>query len=191
MKLRLYDVTMPSINPTAQVGTLSGVPPTGGGAVTVGSSTTPGLATPTVEPIYRVVSDIGVSGVVASYGMLVSQQFVSTNYGGTLFAAWTGSSNQPIPRFSYGVVVEPVLPYINASGQAVANIGGQAMICVEGIAQGLVYNNSWVVGNRLAVAGGANTGQLGNYGGAGVGVTLGYALTTGAQTIGLMKVGGY
>jgi hypothetical protein len=192
MELRLYDITMPSINPTSLLGTLGALPPTGGGQVVVGSSTTPGLAVPTVEPIYRIVSDIGLAGVVAAQGLLVVQQFVATNTGGAQFqVALANAANQPFPRFSYGIVVSPPTPVGGPGGTYAVNVGGQSMICVEGMAYGTAGTGGWTVGALLGTAATGTRGVLVT-GATGAGAVLGISIST--PTVGnqgLMKVGGY
>lgn len=142
MQLRLYDVTMASGNPSSLLGTPGAVPPTGGGPVTVGSATTPFLAGPLIEGIYREVADIGYnpgSGLIpAPAGSLVVQQFIATNTGGAQFQIAPTTGNQQLPRFSYGVVVSPPTLIGGPNGTFVNNVpGGQSLICVEGMAVAL------------------------------------------------------
>lgn len=196
MELRLYDITMPSINPTSLLGTLSAVPPTGGGQVLVGSATTPSLSVPTIEPIYRVVADIGYTPagtlIPAPAATFVGQLFVSTNTGGAQFQILPATANLAFPRFSYGDVVSPPVAVGGPNGSVIQNVpGGQSLICVEGMALATCGAGGWTAGAKLSSSGTVQ-GSLVAGGSGAVGTVLAIGISTvAASAQGIVKVGGY
>ena len=158
MQLRLYDLQEPSINPSfllSTTGVSTAAVNTGGGQVLTGSTTTPGLAVPTAEPIYRIVSDI-TTGTPAAAGVALIQQYNSTNTGGAQFGipgTIALNTAKAAARFSYGVVVAAPGVYAGpATASVQQNVGGQSMICVEGMVNAFVAVSSAITyGTGLAV----------------------------------------
>lgn len=202
MLLRLYDITEPSINPAYLLGSVSTAAlATGGGQVLVASGTTaPGLSGPTIEPIYRVVSDV-TTATPAKAGSLLVQTFVSTNSGGAMFtigpSVAISSTGSAYPRFSYGIVISPPATFAGPATAAVQqNVGGQSMICVEGMANALI-STTVAVTQGMALINGLTTGSLQN--GTAVIIPGGVLAIMMASTSGgtvtaalnLVKVGGY
>jgi hypothetical protein len=192
MELRLYDISMSSINPTSLLGTLSAVPPTGGGAVTVGSATTPSLAGPVIEPIYRVVADIGTAGVLCPAALMIGQQFVATNTGGAQFKQLAATASVQLPRFSYGAVVSPPTNIGGPNGTFVQNVpGGQSLICVEGMAV-VTAGATGMVAGGLYGSSGATAGTLITNAGTAPGAVLAIGISViAAGAVGIAKVGGF
>jgi hypothetical protein len=129
MELRLYDISMPSINPTSILGTST--TQLSGGPITIGSATTPGLPYPTVEGIYRVVLDGSPTTPVVK-GNWVQCNYVANNLGAAYWLQTT-VAQAAYGRFKVGVVVSPPVPYGGPNGTFLQNVpGGQSLICVEG-----------------------------------------------------------
>jgi hypothetical protein len=146
MLLRLYDISMPTGNPTSQLGTLT-AQGTGGGSILIGSATTPFLPFPTIEPIYRVVADCNsqtFNSPAVPATQLLCMLFPPSaplNSGGAQWGKPTAA--QAFGRFTVGVVVAPPVPYAGPVTGPLAGTtnpglftnvpGGESLVCINGV----------------------------------------------------------
>jgi hypothetical protein len=200
MLLRLYDISMPSINPTAIFGSaVAGQ--LGGGSVIQGSATTPGLPYPTIEPIYRVVGDVSQGYATSGYAPVPAGQVLTAgwpaaapfNYGGGAWTKLTGN-NQAIPRFNYGVVVAPPVPFGGPNGTFIQNTpGGESLVCCEGMVAASVTSTAARAPGYLLTSGTNVLNNLSDIAPTAYGQVL--AVLAQTSTIGtanfIVKVGGY
>lgn len=198
MELKLYDVSMASGNPTSLTGTLT-AQGTGGGSLLIGTSTTPMLPYPTVEPIDRVVADCNSqttnSAAVPATQMLV-QLFPTAapfNLGGAQYGK-VSANQQPVGRFQAGVVLAPPVSFAGPNGALQTNVpGGQSLIRVSGVALASVTTSAGRTPGQLLTLGLANN-NLVDVVATGPGQVVATLLQTiaGAGTANyLVQVGGY